>query len=80
MMVSQTSLNSNKVYSYKELSEKIESLLPSIDIVKRGKILYYNIPVSYDSETTSFFQLIGNNKENEKAAIMYAFAFSFCGS
>lgn len=79
MMVSQTSLNSNKVYSYKELSEKIESLLPSIDIVKKGKILYYNIPVSYDSETTSFFQLIGNNKENEKAAIMYAFAFSFCG-
>lgn len=50
-----------------------------IELIKYKKYYYYNIPVSFDIESTS----IGGNskcyKGNNKVAFMYMWSFSFCG-
>lgn len=44
-------------------------------ILKKGKNETYNIPCSFDIETSSFY-----NSKNKKAAIMYIWQFGFNGS
>lgn len=48
-----------------------------IEIVKKQKIEYLNIPAAFDIETSSFFRSTG--KEPEKIAIMYEWSFCING-
>ena len=47
-------------------------------VTNNKKVSYYNIPVSFDIETTSFLRTTGNG-EKEKACIMYEWSFGING-
>lgn len=62
-----------KIYDIKDL-DYIISLFNDKDFILNNKgILYFNHPVSFDIETSSFYE------EDEKRAIMYAFTFNING-
>lgn len=82
----QAFLQSNHVFDIDELRDYIIDHTNDFEIVSARKrindnelrtIYYYNIPTSFDIETTSFFRLNGNARE--KCACMYIWTFNFCG-
>lgn len=64
-------LKSNDVHTVDELIEMINTY--SWNTVSKRKIKYYNVPTSFDIETSSFYI------DNEKCAIMYEWTYSFNG-
>lgn len=77
---------SNRVYKPSDVFEIYARLKNSLHTVKKrvrtndgkwGIIELYNIPVSFDTENSSFFQLIGN--EEIKVAITYVWSFCING-
>lgn len=78
-------LKSNEVYRPEQIKYVIDIIKPYLDTVKKSRMIdgkkeqysYYNIPVSFDIETTSFFRSIG--KDREKTAIMYEWTFGIFG-
>lgn len=61
-----------KIQYYDNVYEDLEELFSKVDrkIRKKYKIEYYDIPVTFDIETTSFYE------DNEKRACMYIWMFS----
>lgn len=76
-MEHQTFLNWGKIYNPSEINE-ILNYVEDSEVIKTNKqIEYFNIPCSFDIETTSFFRSTGN--EGEKVAIMYEWTFGING-
>ena len=67
-----TFLTSNKILTVDELITFIDQY--KWPTVSRKKIKYYNVPVAFDIETSSF------RINGEKCAIMYEWTFSFFGA
>lgn len=79
-----------KVYEFKDIDNFFNDLKVDMGIKKNGKNFYYNIPMAFDIETTSFYELNGvvyTNEEIEKTdkkdsaskrAIMYIWQFAIC--
>lgn len=71
---------SSKIYSPGEIGKVIDSVKDQLETVSLNtKERFYNIPCSFDIETTSFFRTTGNDEELEKVAIMYVWAFGIGG-
>lgn len=69
-----TFLKQTKIYKPDEIDKVIQKVRSDLEIVKTGrKKSYYNIPVSFDIETTSFIRY------QEKQACMYEWSFCFDG-
>lgn len=74
-------LNDSTIYKPDDIDIVVKSVLYSINNVLVSKydhrskqsIQYYNIPCSFDIETSSFYD------RGEKVSIMYEWSFSFCG-
>ena len=70
----QTFLNLNKVYTVSEFDIVIKQVRPFFRFTpQKNHIKYFNVPISFDIETTSFFQ------QSEKVAIMYEWSFCIYG-
>lgn len=70
----QTILDSTDYYSVNEIEDIINLISEDLILSKAERsVRYYNIPCSFDIETTSFFQ------QSEKVAIMYIWMFCICG-
>lgn len=72
-------LGSEEIVNYYE-PQDIEKVIKSFDEIKtqtKNKVTYYDIPCSFDIETSSFYNKF--NQLNEKVAIMYEWTFGFGG-
>lgn len=70
----QNFLKQTKIYKPEEIGTVLDLTRSDMEIVKTGrKKAYYNIPVSFDIETSSFY------KYGEKQACMYEWSFCFNG-
>lgn len=71
-----------KVWKASQLAEFINNAFESqeIDLVEKDKICYFNIPASFDIETTSFTFINSNTGEEEKAACMYIWQLGINGA
>jgi hypothetical protein len=77
-MEHQIFLNWGKIFEPSEINTVIDDRLKESRIIKTNKkIEYFNVPCSFDIETTSFFRSTGN--EQEKAAIMYEWTLGLNG-
>ena len=73
-------LKSNKIYKPEDVKQVLEIVCPEEKTIKTNKkIEYYNIPCSFDIETSSFFRSTGK-MEDEKIAIMYEWTFGINGA
>jgi len=74
-------LNTKK-YTASQLAEFIAEAFESqeVSIVTKGKVQYFNIPASFDIETTSFMTTNSANGEEMKAACMYIWQLGINGS
>lgn len=61
------------IYSVSDLDFLLSKIKEDDFLLRNDGWLYYNHPVSFDIETSSFYE------ENEKRAIMYAFTFNING-
>ena len=61
------------IYSVNDLDFLLSKIKEDDFLLRNDGWLYYNHPVSFDIETSSFYE------ENEKRAIMYAFTFNING-
>ena len=78
-MEQQTFSTWGKIYRPSETDIVIQQKVHENQLIKTNKkIEYYNIPCSFDIETTSFFRSTGNIEE--KAAIMYAWTVGINGA
>lgn len=75
-------INSNRIYKPEELPEVLKLVRPFFRFAQTNKKLkYFNVPCSFDIETTSFFRSTGNDKEEpEKLATMYVWTFGIMGA
>lgn len=72
-------LNGDKIYSPDEISDVLAKVRPNFRFSCGGtKVKYFNVPCSFDIETTSFFRSTGNS--DEKCAIMYVWTFGLYGA
>lgn len=69
-------LTNSTIYKLSDIDTIIDSRL-NVQTVIKNKIEYYNFPVSFDIETSSFVQTFGNDEK--KVAIMYEWSLSFNG-
>ena len=77
-MAHRTFLNWGKIYRPSEIDVVINTYLLEVEIIKTNKkIEYFNVPCSFDIETTSFFRSTGND---DKAAIMYEWTLGLNGA
>lgn len=67
-------LNDNTPYKPTDIDKVLSIIKPVCKYVGDGKTKYLNIPVSFDIETTSFY-----DSNNEKTAIMYIWMLGICG-
>ena len=74
MIISPEWINDNTAYTPNEIDLVIDKIWYSCKYVGKGKTKYLNIPVSFDTETTSFY-----NINNEKTAIVYVWMLGICG-
>ena len=74
MIITDTWLNDRKPYTPNETDLVIDKVFSVCGFTGKGKIKYLNIPVSFDTEITSFY-----NHNNEKTAIMYVWMLGICG-
>lgn len=68
-----------KVYDVSQLTDFILDSIKSVQIIRKGRISYYNCPASFDIETSSFYRK-NSNDEDEKVAIMYIWQFGLNGN
>lgn len=80
LMVFQDFLNSNEIYKPSEISSVLKMVRPNFRFsYSNKKVKYFNVPCSFDIETSSFFRSTGNG-EQEKTAIMYEWTFGIYGA
>lgn len=65
-----------KIYKPNEIKEVLKLLGVIETINTNKKIVYYNIPISFDIETSSFYQ---STQIDSKVAIMYIWSFNING-
>lgn len=68
-----TAVNISRYFTVKELPLILKTI-GDIPILKRKSVNYYNIPCSFDIETTSLTK--SNQLDNEKSAFMYEWTFA----
>ena len=74
-------LTCNDIYNPEDIETVIAKIRPHISFAwTNTDTKYYNVPCSFDIETTSFFRSTGNGKESEKVAIMYEWTFGIFGT
>ena len=69
-------------HKYEVTKNVIDDLVYNIkkeELVTKNKIEYYNMPVAFDIESSSFYEFSQLNNENEKVAIMYEWCICICG-
>lgn len=74
MIIRDKWINDNRAYSPYELDTVINMVWDSCKYVGTGKTKYLNIPLSFDTETTSFYDAHG-----EKTSIVYVWMLGICG-
>lgn len=73
-------LKSNEIYKPSEILSVLKMVRPNFRFsYSNKKTKYFNVPCSFDIETSSFFRLTGNG-EQEKTAIMYEWSFGIYGA
>lgn len=73
-------LKSEKIYKPDQITDVLQLVMAGERTLKTNKkIKYYNVPCSFDIESSSFFRSTGNS-ENEKVAIMYEWTFGINGA
>ena len=72
-------LNGN-VYKASQLATFIDEAFEDVELVTKGKIQYFNIPASFDIETTSFKSKNAETGEDMKCATMYIWQLGINGS
>ena len=78
MMEHRNLLTYDKIYSVEDLELVCNSIKQGFVLTSpKNKVSYYNVPASFDIETSSFFQLVED--EEEKRAIMYVWSFCLDG-
>ena len=72
-------LNSIEIYKPEEIKDVLKKVRPFFRFAfTNTKTKYFNVPCSFDIETSSFFRSTGNT-EQEKTAIMYEWTFGIYG-
>jgi len=74
MLIKDIWLNDNTPYKSNQIVEVLDKVRGVCKYVGTGKTKYLNIPISFDIETTSFY-----DKDNQKTAIMYVWMLGVCG-
>ena len=74
MIIKPEWMENRKAYSPIETDTVIDMVWDSCKYTSQGKTKYLNIPVSFDTETTSFY-----DKNDEKTAIVYVWMLGICG-
>lgn len=73
-------LKSNKIYNPSQLKEVLKEVRPNFRFSHTNtKVKYFNVPCSFDIETSSFFRSTGKGKEQQKIGIMYEWTFGIYG-
>lgn len=73
-------LNCDTIYKPDEIKQVLKMVRPNFRFsYSNKKTKYFNVPCSFDIETTSFFRSTGNG-EQEKVAIMYEWTFGIYGA
>ena len=73
-------LKSNKIYKPTEILSVLNMVRPYFRFsYSNKKTKYFNVPCSFDIETSSFSRSTGNGKQ-EKTAIMYEWTFGIYGA
>ena len=71
---------SDKIYTVQDMDTIIEQVKTRFNYVRVSKRKgFWNIPNAFDIETSSFFQLLENESEPQKVAIMYVWTASIGG-
>lgn len=65
-------------YHFNEIDKFIESIGP-LETVRKNKVEYFNVPVAFDIETSSFYEN-NVNDPNNKRGIMYAWVLGINGN
>lgn len=74
MIINDNWLSDNTPYKPTDIDVILNKIKPACKYVGIGKIKYLNIPLSFDTETTSFY-----DNHNEKTAIVYVWMLGICG-
>ena len=74
MIIKSEWMTNNTPYTSQQTDDVIDIIWDSCAFTGQGKTKYLNIPVSFDTETTSFY-----NDDGEKTAIMYVWMLGICG-
>lgn len=74
MIINDMWLHDNTPYSPSDCIKVFEKISEICKYVGSGKTKYLNIPISFDTETTSFY-----NDRGEKTAIVYVWCIGICG-
>lgn len=74
MLISDTWLHDNTPYKPSDTRMVLDKIRCVCKYIGEGRTKYLNIPVSFDCETSSFY-----NENNEKTAIMYVWMLGICG-
>lgn len=69
-----------KTYPFSRLTDFFEEATRNVEIVKKGKIEYFNVPCSFDIETTSWVDGQDKNGNPIKMSTMYIWQFGLNGS
>lgn len=74
MLIKSSWLKDNTPYTPDQTTQVLDKISCVCKYVGSGKTKYLNIPISFDCETTSFY-----DKNGEKTAIMYIWMLGVCG-
>ena len=74
MLINPGWLNDNTAYTPSQIDDVIAKIRDICAYTKQGSVKYLNIPFSFDTETSSFYDAMG-----EKVAIMYVWMLGICG-
>lgn len=74
MIIKAEWMTDNTPYTPHQIDDILDIIWDSCAFTGQGKTKYLNIPVSFDTETTSFY-----NDSGEKTAIMYVWMLGICG-